>query len=412
MANVSSSNGLEKRPKLRFPGFDEPWEETSLSAIFEKSTQKNTDGQITNVICNSAKLGLIPQREYFDKDIANCDNANGYYIIQQNDFVYNPRKSTDAPYGPISRYKYEDDGIVSPLYLCFHAKKEIKPLYYEWYFRSSTWHRYIYMSGDSGARHDRVSIKDTTFFAMPIKIPSGQEQNKIATFLEKINTRIEKQTALVESLKKYKRGLISEILRQKLTITQKDEKWVDISLNDVAEGFEYGMNAAATTYDKIHKYIRITDIDDDFHTYIDVDPVSPSGVLEDKYRVGVNDILFARTGASVGKSYLYKESDGDLYFAGFLIRIHVKDDVDSGYVFLNTLTEEYDKWVLLESARSGQPGINAEQYRRYRFNLPSLKTQKRISKIAQTIDERIKKENQRLHLLRALKEGMLQQLFI
>lgn len=211
---------------------------------------------------------------------------------------------------------------------------------------------------------------------------------------------------------KYKRGLISEILRQKLTIAQKNEKWVDISLNDVAEGFEYGMNAAATTYDKIHKYIRITDIDDDFHTYIDVDPVSPSGVLEDKYRVGVNDILFARTGASAGKSYLYQESDGDLYFAGFLIRIHVKDGVDSGYVFLNTITEEYDKWVLLESARSGQPGINAEQYRRYRFKLPSLKTQKRISKISQNIDDRIQKENQRLHLLRALKEGMLQQLFI
>ena len=211
MANVSSSNGLEKCPKLRFPGFDEPWEEISLSTIFEKNTQKNSDGQITNVICNSAKLGLIPQREYFDKDIANSDNTNGYYIIQQNNFVYNPRKSADAPYGPISRYKYEDDGIVSPLYLCFHAKKEIKPLYYEWYFRSSAWHRYIYMSGDSGARHDRVSIKDTTFFAMPIKIPSEQEQNKIATFLEKINTRIEKQTALVENLKKYKRGVIQQI---------------------------------------------------------------------------------------------------------------------------------------------------------------------------------------------------------
>ena len=208
MANVSSSNGLEKRPKLRFPGFGEPWKEISLSTIFEKSTQKNSDGQITNVICNSAKLGLIPQREYFDKDIANSDNTNGYYIIQQNNFVYNPRKSADAPYGPISRYKYEDDGIVSPLYLCFHAKKEIKPLYYEWYFRSSAWHRYIYMSGDSGARHDRVSIKDTTFFAMPIKIPSEQEQSKIATFLEKINTRIEKQTVLVENLKKYKRGVI------------------------------------------------------------------------------------------------------------------------------------------------------------------------------------------------------------
>lgn len=180
------------------------------------------------MICNSAKLGLIPQREYFDKDIANSDNTNGYYIIQQNNFVYNPRKSADAPYGPISRYKYEDDGIVSPLYLCFHAKKEIKPLYYEWYFRSSAWHRYIYMSGDSGARHDRVSIKDTTFFAMPIKIPSEQEQSKIATFLEKINTRIEKQTVLVENLKKYKRGVMQSIFRQ-----SSQDGWTTVKLGTI-----------------------------------------------------------------------------------------------------------------------------------------------------------------------------------
>ena len=213
MANVSSSNGLEKRPKLRFPGFDEPWKETTLSALFSKSTQKNTDGHITNVICNSARLGLIPQREYFDKDIANSDNTSGYYIIRQNDFVYNPRKSSDAPYGPISSYKYAEDGIVSPLYLCFHAKDEINPLYYEWYFRSSAWHRYFYMSGDSGARHDRVSIKDDTFFAMPINLPSEQEQSKIASFLQSLDDRIAAQEKLVASLKKYKRGLVFHIFR-------------------------------------------------------------------------------------------------------------------------------------------------------------------------------------------------------
>jgi len=118
MANVSSSNGLEKRPKLRFPGFDDPWKETTLSALFSKSTQKNADGHITNVICNSAKLGLIPQREYFDKDIANSDNTSGYYIIRQNDFVYNPRKSSDAPYGPISSYKYADCFTAVSLFSC------------------------------------------------------------------------------------------------------------------------------------------------------------------------------------------------------------------------------------------------------------------------------------------------------
>ena len=218
MANVSSSNGLEKRPKLRFPGFDEPWKETTLSALFSKSTQKNADGHITNVICNSAKLGLIPQREYFDKDIANSDNTSGYYIIRQNDFVYNPRKSSDAPYGPISSYKYAEDGIVSPLYLCFHAKDQINPLYYEWYFRSSAWHRYIYMSGDSGARHDRVSIKDDTFFAMPINLPSEQEQSKIASFLQSLDDRIAAQEKLVASLKKYKRGLLSAVFSQNVSM--------------------------------------------------------------------------------------------------------------------------------------------------------------------------------------------------
>ena len=195
-------------PKLRFPGFEGEWGVALLSEIFEKNTQKNADGKITNVICNSAKQGLIPQREYFDKDIANGDNTNAYYIIKQNDFVYNPRKSSDAPYGPISIYKYADAGIVSPLYLCFSAKHRINSRYFEWYFRSPVWHRYIYISGDSGARHDRVSIKDSTFFAMPICIPSGHEQMQIASFLSKLDERIEKQRLLVENIKKYKRGAI------------------------------------------------------------------------------------------------------------------------------------------------------------------------------------------------------------
>ena len=174
---------------------------------------------------------MIPQREYFDKDIANSDNTSGYYIIEKNDFVYNPRKSTDAPYGPISSYKYAEAGIVSPLYLCFRAKKEIIPSFFEWYFRSSVWHRYVYMSGDSGARHDRVSIKDDTFFAMPINLPSAREQEQIASFLERIDQRIEMQCALVESLKKYKRGVMQHIFHQH--DAHDGERWTCVRLGDI-----------------------------------------------------------------------------------------------------------------------------------------------------------------------------------
>ena len=221
---------------MRFPGFDEPWKSTLLSSVFAKNTQKNTDGRITNVICNSAKQGLIPQREYFDKDIANSDNTSGYYIIEENDFVYNPRKSSDAPYGPISSYKYSEAGIVSPLYLCFRAKKEINPAFFEWYFRSSAWHRYVYMSGDSGARHDRVSIKDDTFFAMPINIPSTHEQAQITSFLERIDQRIEMQRALVDNLKKYKRGVFEAVFSQKLRLVpaKLQKPWKQYKLSDFA----------------------------------------------------------------------------------------------------------------------------------------------------------------------------------
>ncbi len=174
--------------------------------------EKNENGLVDNVICNSAKNGLMPQRDFFDKDIANIENTNGYYIIQENDFVYNPRKSNEAPYGPISMYKYKDKGIVSPLYLCFRATKEIHPRYFEMYFKSSVWHKYIYFAGDSGARYDRVSIKDDVFFEMPINIPSLPEQQKIADFLSLIDQRIKKQRQLVESLKKYKRGYFQRII--------------------------------------------------------------------------------------------------------------------------------------------------------------------------------------------------------
>ena len=412
MANVSSSNGLEKRPKLRFPGFDEPWNTALLSDYFVKSTKKNSDGMISNVICNSAKQGLIPQREYFDKDIANSDNTNGYYIIESNDFVYNPRKSADAPYGPISSYQYPEAGIVSPLYLCFRAKREINPLYFEWYFRSSAWHRYIYMSGDSGARHDRVSIKDDVFFAMPINVPSAKEQERISLFLDAIERRIETQRTLVETLKKYKRGVISVLLSSRNNPYYSSATWKEVDLCDVASGFEYGMNAAATVYDGSHKYIRITDIDDNSHLYSQNVPVSPEGQVDEKYRVRENDILFARTGASVGKSYRYQRSDGDLYYAGFLIRIHVNSDVNCGYVFQNTLTEAYRRWVLLESARSGQPGINAEQYKQYRFLLPPLELQNKISTLATNLDNLICKEENLLSQIEQVKIALLQRLFI
>ena len=413
MANVSSSNGLEKRPKLRFPGFGEPWKEISLSTIFEKSTQKNSDGQITNVICNSAKLGLIPQREYFDKDIANSDNTNGYYIIQQNNFVYNPRKSADAPYGPISRYKYEDDGIVSPLYLCFHAKKEIKPLYYEWYFRSSAWHRYIYMSGDSGARHDRVSIKDTTFFAMPIKIPSEQEQSKIATFLEKINTRIEKQTVLVENLKKYKRGLLREVFnKSRLTSEYKYNYWKEVKLGEICTyrrgSFPqpYGL---PEWYDEDHgmPFIQVADVNDNMTINLGTNRhisdtaknrsvFIPEGTLIVTLQGTIGRVAITTYDAYIDRTLLVIQNISDCVLKEFLMyAIYMKFDVEK---------QTADGSIIKT--------ITKETLTNFSIYLPPMHEQQRIVNLLRSFDRRLENSVVVLAELQEFRSALLQQLFI
>ena len=403
MANVSSSNGLEKRPKLRFPGFDEPYKQCHIGDIYAERSQRGaSDMELLSVTMND---GVMPRSEIEGKDNSSEDKSN-YKVVLTGDMVYNSMRMWQGANG-ISPC----NGIVSPAYTVLMPKTPISNGYFAAFFKSPNLIN-EFRKNSQGMTSDTWNLKYPQIETIKVCIPALSEQNRVADMLGTLERRIAKQAHLVDCLKKYKRGLISEILNQKIRITHEDEKWEEVSLSAVADGFEYGMNAAATIFDGVHKYIRITDIDDDSHTYIDSAPVSPAGVLEGKYRVRENDILFARTGASVGKSYLYQASDGDMYFAGFLIRIHVIDGVDSGYVFLNTLTEEYNRWVALESTRSGQPGINAEQYRRYRFKLPPLETQKQISAIAQKIDAQIKRESQCLRLLQKQKDGFLQQLFI
>ena len=181
-----------------------------LSDVATKITRKNTNNQISNVLSNSANQGIIPQNEVFDREIANEDNTSNYFVISQNDFVYNPRKSITAPYGPINRYHGETDGVISPLYLCFRSHS-IDVEYLRWYFQSDSWHKYVYQNGDTGVRHDRVSIKDETFFSMPLYIHSAEEQMEIAERLNKIESLVSIEEQFLFRLKSQKQYLLHQM---------------------------------------------------------------------------------------------------------------------------------------------------------------------------------------------------------
>ena len=158
------------------------WEQRKLSEITDKVTEKNAGLQYVETFTNSAEFGIISQRDFFDHDIAKLGSLDGYYIVKNEDFVYNPRISTSAPVGPINRNKLGRTGVMSPLYTVFRPH-DIDTTYLECFFKCGYWHSFMNFNGDSGARSDRFSIRDNVFFQMPIPIPDIDEQRKIGELL-------------------------------------------------------------------------------------------------------------------------------------------------------------------------------------------------------------------------------------
>ena len=214
---MEKNNKTLNVPHLRFPEFSGEWEICNLKRFATKITKKNKGNMCSNVLSNSANYGIIPQSDFFDRSIANSDNTDTYYVIEGGDFVYNPRKSTTAPYGPINVYEGTEVGIISPLYLCFKVEWINKKYLYH-YFKSNKWHPYMYINGDSGARHDRVSIKDDVFLDMPLFVPSQKEQWKITLLLDAIDKRIETQKKIIEKYESLIRGLISDVNNGKICL--------------------------------------------------------------------------------------------------------------------------------------------------------------------------------------------------
>ena len=192
-----------------------------------------------------------------------------------------------------------------------------------------------------------------------------------------------------------------------------DNDWEQRKLSEMCGTFEYGLNAAAKEFDGKNKYIRITDIDDASREFLLSDLSSPDICLDgvSKYLLSSGDIVFARTGASVGKTYIYRENDGVVYFAGFLIRTKVNQDNDAEFVFQSTLSPSYEKYIRITSQRSGQPGVNAQEYGEYDLFAPSKEEQQRIGHFLRGIDNLISLHQRKFEKLTNVKKSMLGKMF-
>lgn len=201
-------------PLIRFKGYADKWIMVLLKDFSKKVTEKNSSFDYKDVFTNSAELGIINQRDYFDHDVANVESIQGYYKVAPNDYVYNPRISTSAPVGPINRNKLAYGGVMSPLYYVFRVDdKDFGSLdFLDFFFKSDVWHEFMFKNGNSGARSDRFSISDDVFVEMPIAHPkSKREQKTIGNFLASMDAALQNETYKLTKLRTMKQSLLQKM---------------------------------------------------------------------------------------------------------------------------------------------------------------------------------------------------------
>jgi len=386
------------------------WEIVKFKKLFDRLTRKNTTGN-KNVLTISARHGLINQEEFFNKSVASNDLSN-YYLLKQGDFAYNKSYSTGYNYGAFKRLTRYDSGVVSPLYICFAVNVENEcPEFYVHYFESMLLDREVKAFAQEGARnHGLLNIAISDFFAMKLPFPPLHEQRVIADILTTQDQIIETKSRLISAKKQQKRWLMQNLLTGNIRLPGFSGEWKQAKLGEVCTGFNYGLNAAAIEYDGVNKYLRITDIHEDSRKFLTDNLSSPSGEMSEVSLLKKNDLVFARTGASVGKSYMYDLSDGKVYYAGYLICCNVKTEYNARFIFGQTFTKEYDKWIKIFSMRSGQPGVNAEEYKTYTFCCPSLAEQNAIAERLTAADREIELLTQELEQQKLIKKHLMQQL--
>ena len=389
----------------------------------ERITRKNQDLECTLPLTISAQYGLIDQNEFFDKRIASKD-VRGYYLIRKGEFAYNKSISADAPWGAIKRLDRYESGVLSTLYIVFRIldEKQVDSDYLVTYYETDLWHKDVKVIAAEGARnHGLLNIAAADFFKTTLICPQDiEEQQLIGCYFKSLDHLITLHQRKCDNLKIIKKSMLDNLFPKigekvpKWRFKGFNNDWEQRKLGDIASSFEYGLNAAAKEYDGKNKYIRITDIDDNTHGFLTDNLTSPDIHLTsaDNYKLTEGDILFARTGASVGKSYIYRNSDGLVYYAGFLIRARIKEEYDAEFVFQNTLTDRYNKYIAMTSQRSGQPGVNAQEYAEFEINVPQKEEQTKIGTYFHNLDHLITLHQSEVERLKKAKQFFLDKMFI
>lgn len=411
-------------PKLRFPEFvgAEAWKSVPLNRLAIRVKEKNRGEKIDRVLTNSAEFGVVDQRDFFDKDIATQGKLESYFVVDLGSYVYNPRISSTAPVGPISKNKI-GAGVMSPLYTVFRFKDE-RDEFYEHYFKTTGWHAYMRHVSSTGARHDRMAISSDDFMAMPLPVPSPAEQRKVAECLSSLDELIAAQARKVNALKAYKRGMMQQLFpsdgetkpRLRFPEFQKAGEWMESELGamvDLLSGYPF--DGADISKDAaglpLLRGINVTEGRIRHNAEIDRYYLKEIKGLE-KFKLQVNDLVIGMDGSKVGKnSALISEDDAGCLLIQRVARLRAKKESLIEFIFHRINSPSFHAYVDRINTGSGIPHISARQIKEFRIFFPSEDEQKRVAACLRSLDTIIAAEAEKIEALKAHKNGLVQQLF-
>lgn len=406
----------KNEPEIRIPRFSEDWEERKLGDILVEISRKlkMADDEIYQLVTVRRRNGGIISRGFYKGSEV---LVKSQFTIKKGDYLISKRQVVHGATGIVPDYL--DGSIVSNEYLVLHGTKDLNIDFFSLLSELPSMYRKFLLSS-YGVDIEKLLFDVNDWKKRRISIPSIQEQNKITSFIEGMNKTIDLKQQELITLKQTKQGFLQKMIPKEgelvpeLRFPEFIDDWRPLNLGEISESFEYGLNASATKFDGENKYIRITDIDDKTNKLSNVNLTSPNIDLlsAENYLVKEGDILFARTGASVGKSYIYDKADGKVYYAGFLIRARIKPNYNPEFVYQNTHTSKYDKFIKITSQRSGQPGVNAQEYAGFSIMTPDIKEQTQIGNFFKQLDKIITLHQQELDALQETKKAFLQKMFI
>jgi len=382
-----------KVPAIRFAGFTDPWEQRKFSDIVDVCSGKDYKHLEEGPIPVYGTGGFM----------TSVDEALSY----DRDAVGIGRKGTiDKPYLLKAPFWTVDT--------LFYAipKSDMDLEFVHCSFLNVDWKSKDESTGLPSL--SKEAINETIAL-----VPSFNEQSRLGEFFSDLDSLITLHQRKYDKLVVFKKSMLEKMFPKdgesvpEIRFAGFTDPWEQRKLGDVASSFDYGLNAAATEYDGQNKYLRITDIDDETHEFSKSDLTTPLAdlAMSADYLLKEGDLLFARTGASVGKTYLYRQFDGMVYFAGFLIRARIGEGADPEFAYQATLTDAYKKYVAITSQRSGQPGVNAQEYADYQLMLPSKTEQQQIGMTLRSLDDLITLHQRKLELLQNIKKSLLDKMF-